>query len=68
MRPLKPCGTRAAYQRHIANREVPCDACVAANRIDARARTEAVQQHQAERRAALDEVAAQTIWHGRRSA
>jgi hypothetical protein len=64
MRPLKPCGTRAAYQRHLAHREVPCEACTEANRL-------AVQNYAKapERRAAvLDEVAAQTIWHGRRSA
>lgn len=26
-RPLKPCGTPAAYQRHLENREPTCDAC-----------------------------------------
>jgi hypothetical protein len=60
-RPLKPCGTRAAYQRHLKNREVPCQACTEANRATAQAQVAA-------RRAVLDEVAAQTIWHGRRSA
>jgi len=29
---LKPCGTQAAYKRHLAYREVPCQACVIANR------------------------------------
>lgn len=28
--PVKPCGSYAAYRRHIAHREVPCDACRAA--------------------------------------
>ena len=63
MRPLKPCGTRAAYQRHIKNREVPCEACVLANRLTAQDRAKAPG-----RLAVLDEAAAQTIWRGRRSA
>lgn len=29
---LKPCGTQAAYMRHLRNGEKPCDACTAANR------------------------------------
>ncbi len=29
---LKPCGTWAAYQRHIRNGEEPCDACERAMR------------------------------------
>lgn len=32
MKPLKPCGTRAAYQRHKRNREPLDEACAAANR------------------------------------
>lgn len=31
-RVLQPCGTRAAWRRHIARGETPCDPCVAANR------------------------------------
>jgi hypothetical protein len=27
MRALQPCGTWAAYQRHLKNHEVPCVAC-----------------------------------------
>jgi hypothetical protein len=27
----QPCGTTAAYRRHLRNGEVPCDACRAAN-------------------------------------
>lgn len=34
-RELAPCGTRAAYRRHLRRGEVPCRACVAA---EARAR------------------------------
>jgi hypothetical protein len=30
-RKLRPCGTRAAYQRHLYNKEEPCEACKAAN-------------------------------------
>lgn len=30
---LKPCGTRAAYARHLRNGEVPCAACKEANRV-----------------------------------
>lgn len=30
-RELKPCGTRAAYCRHISRREEPCDPCKAAH-------------------------------------
>jgi hypothetical protein len=29
-RVLQPCGTQAAYQRHLAHHEVPCDACAMA--------------------------------------
>lgn len=28
----KPCGTLAAYARHLRHREVPCDDCTRANR------------------------------------
>jgi hypothetical protein len=31
-RELKPCGTRGAYLRHLAHREVPDEACAAAAR------------------------------------
>lgn len=31
-RPLKPCGTNAAYNRHIARNEDPCEPCKAAHR------------------------------------
>jgi hypothetical protein len=30
---LKPCGTHAAYQRHLNNGEKPDDACREANRV-----------------------------------
>jgi hypothetical protein len=29
-RQLKPCGTRAAYERHRKHSEKPCDACMKA--------------------------------------
>lgn len=31
MRALKPCGTLAAYRRHLRNHEDPCDPCLHAN-------------------------------------
>ena len=31
MRKLKPCGTYAAYARHLNRNEKPCDACKQAN-------------------------------------
>jgi len=31
-RELKPCGTEAAYKRHLFYREIPCDECVTAHR------------------------------------
>lgn len=30
---LRPCGTEAAYDRHLARREVPCGECVEAERL-----------------------------------
>lgn len=33
-RQLRPCGTRAAYQRHLYRGEQPCELCQAANRVD----------------------------------
>ncbi len=30
-RPYRPCGTVAAYRRHVRSGETPCDACKAAN-------------------------------------
>lgn len=32
--PLKPCGTRAAYKRHLRSREQPCPRCRLAKRHD----------------------------------
>lgn len=32
-RPLKPCGTYAAYNRHTSRGETPCDRCRAANNL-----------------------------------
>lgn len=31
-RVLRPCGTEAAYRRHVYHGQVPCDACRAAHR------------------------------------
>lgn len=35
---LEPCGTRAAYRRHLAHGEEPCEPCDAANKAYDRAR------------------------------
>lgn len=34
--PLKPCGTVAAYKRHLYRKEIACDACLKAQRDYAR--------------------------------
>ncbi|MCW1803864.1 hypothetical protein [Brachybacterium squillarum] len=36
-RELKPCGTTAAYRRHLRKRQTPCKACLAASRDEKRA-------------------------------
>ena len=38
MRPLKPCGTAAAYQRHYLNGETPCERCRVAKSVYAHIR------------------------------
>lgn len=35
---LAPCGTRAAYRRHLAHGEDPCDDCKDGNRVEERER------------------------------
>lgn len=34
--PTRPCGTSAAYRRHLRHGEKACDACVAASRADSK--------------------------------
>lgn len=47
-RVLKPCGTPAAYRRHMFRRETPCPECVAAAREDKRrSRIRAAQRNAA---------------------
>lgn len=41
---LKPCGTRAAYNRHRDHGEEPCDRCTAANTAYFAGRYQAQQQ------------------------
>jgi len=36
--PMQPCGTAAAYRRHLRNSEPPCQPCIDANRIAAKER------------------------------
>lgn len=40
-RELQPCGTEAAYRRHLRRGEQPCRACVAAQRVGVRERRSA---------------------------
>jgi hypothetical protein len=47
--PTKPCGTRAAYQRHIRNGQPACRACLEAVRGEQAAKRQA---ERAARRAA----------------
>jgi hypothetical protein len=35
-RELRPCGTAAAYHRHLDHGEAPCEACTVANRENGR--------------------------------
>lgn len=51
MRSLRPCGTPAAYRRHLRASEAPCGACAEANRVE-----------RSERRAAARRVAAEVSW------
>jgi hypothetical protein len=41
---LQPCGTVAAYKRHLYNQQEPCRACRTANHAYERARTDARHQ------------------------
>ena len=52
---LKPCGTPAAYHRHLDHHEVPCFACSEAERLRLDDR-----RHAEERRAVL----AEAVGHG----
>ena len=40
---LQPCGTHAAYQRHVRAKEKPCDACSAENAVYVKVRRDARQ-------------------------
>lgn len=57
MAALKPCGTSAAYRRHLRKDEEPCDACLAAIRLEKKESKSTARKEQAERRlAAVPEV------------
>lgn len=47
-RSLKPCGTTAAYRRHLRNGEPACDACKAANTEAKKSSVRASQDRAAE--------------------
>ena len=40
---LQPCGTHAAYQRHVRAKEDACDACSAENAVYVKVRRDARQ-------------------------
>lgn len=40
-RVVQPCGTKAAYRRHLAHHQIPCGACLAARRHRRRLATQA---------------------------
>lgn len=42
-RQLQPCGTPAAYKRHLRNKETPCEPCKAAAREQKNSRAEAAR-------------------------
>lgn len=50
---LKPCGTPAAYRRHLRNDEDPCDACRAAVRTQKREGTSKARKGEAAARLAV---------------
>lgn len=52
MAALKPCGTPAAYRRHLRNDEDPCDACRAAVRLQKREGKSNTRKSEAETRLA----------------
>jgi hypothetical protein len=41
---LEPCGTDAAYRRHLRRKETPCEPCRAANRVGTRATSAATRE------------------------
>ena len=40
---LQPCGSHAAYQRHVRAKEKPCDACSAVNAVYVKVRRDVRQ-------------------------
>lgn len=40
---LQPCGTAAAYNRHLRNREKPCEPCAEASRVKNRNRKDRIK-------------------------
>jgi hypothetical protein len=41
---LAPCGTDAAYRRHLRRKETPCEPCRAANRVGTKATSDATRE------------------------
>jgi hypothetical protein len=61
-RKLKPCGTYAAYARHLRNDEKPCDPCSAANRERASAAPSGFNNYEREMAKALDANPPKIVW------
>ena len=61
-RKLQPCGTRAAYARHLYNHEDPCEACKAANVIRANSAPTGGKRYEMEADAALEANPPVIVW------
>jgi hypothetical protein len=62
---LEPCGTSAAYKRHIRHREVPCEPCRQFERAKSRARIAAMRaetrRRHADQQARIDALLTEVI-------
>lgn len=61
-RKLQPCGTRAAYARHLYNKEEPCGPCKAANMIRVNSAPSGGKRYEMEASAALEANPPVIVW------
>lgn len=61
-RQLKPCGTYAAYARHLKHNEKPCEPCTEANRERAAAAPSGFNHYEWEMARALDANPPTIVW------
>lgn len=61
-RKLKPCGTYAAYARHLRNGERPCDPCTLANRERYDSAPTGFNAYERQMAAALEENPPVIVW------